>query len=263
VGFERTFERHLIVQQRRAVLDALASKIDPDATVGEVLDAAESLGWSDHMGELSLSDLADALLSDGAADEEEMQTSDLEEDTDEPETQTDEDEDVEAPTRGKKAAKKTAKATGKKTSKKAAKAAGKKTPKKAAKTTGKKTSKKAAKTTGKKTSKKAAKTTGKKTSKKAAKAAGKKTSKKAGRGPSARLRALRQKLDADEPMSLDEAAEVFLPIVEQFENATMQDLEEATGVGRRKLRFHVGQLVRHDYLERHGMGRGTYYSIPD
>jgi hypothetical protein len=251
VGFERTFERHLIVQQRRAVLDALASKIDPDATVGEVLDAAESLGWSDHMGELSLSDLADALLSDGAADEEEMQTSDLEEDTDEPETQTDEDEDVEAPTRGKKAAKKTAKATGKKTSKKAAKAAGKKT------------SKKAAKTTGKKTSKKAAKTTGKKTSKKAAKAAGKKTSKKAGRGPSARLRALRQKLDADEPMSLDEAAEVFLPIVEQFENATMQDLEEATGVGRRKLRFHVGQLVRHDYLERHGMGRGTYYSIPD
>ena len=43
--------------------------------------------------------------------------------------------------------------------------------------------------------------------------------------------------------------------------ATMQDLEEFTGVGRRKLRFHVGQLVRHEYLERHGMGRGTYYTV--
>jgi hypothetical protein len=260
VGFERTFERHLIVQQRRAVLDALASKIDPDATVGEVLDAAESLGWSEHMGELSLSDLADALLSDGNADEEEMQTSEPKDDTDEAQTDEDEDEDedVEAPTRGKKTSKKAAKKAAKATGKKAAK----KTSKKAAKTAAKKTSKKAAKTAGKKTSKKAAKTAAKKTSKKAAKTAGKKTSKKAGRGPSARLRALRQKLDADEPMSLDEAAEVFLPIVEQFENATMQDLEEATGVGRRKLRFHVGQLVRHDYLERHGMGRGTYYSIP-
>jgi hypothetical protein len=40
----------------------------------------------------------------------------------------------------------------------------------------------------------------------------------------------------------------------------MQDLEQFTGIGRRKLRFHIGQLVRHDHLARHGMGRGTYYT---
>jgi predicted HTH transcriptional regulator len=63
-------------------------------------------------------------------------------------------------------------------------------------------------------------------------------------------------------MSLDEAAELFVPIVSELGNATMQDLEDATGLGRRKLRFHIGQLVRNDCLERHGMGRGTYYTAP-
>ena len=40
----------------------------------------------------------------------------------------------------------------------------------------------------------------------------------------------------------------------------MQELEEKTGMGRRKLRFHIGQLVKHERLTRHGMGRGTYYT---
>lgn len=78
--------------------------------------------------------------------------------------------------------------------------------------------------------------------------------------PNAALENLKSKLDADEPMSLEEAAEVLVPIVTNMETATMQQLEEFTGIGRRKLRFHIGQLVRNEYLERHGMGRGTYYT---
>ena len=244
------------MQQRKAVLDALASKIDPDATVGEVLEAAEALGWSDSMGELSLADLADALLSDGTSEDEEIAVAPLDDDAAEAEEELedealedDEDEaleeEIETHARTKKkAGKKTAKTAGKK---KTAKTVGKKTTKKV----GKKT----AKTAGKKTAKKAAVATP--TSKKKAKK-GATGAKKAG---AARMRVLRQKLEADEPMSLDEAAEVFLPLVERYDNATMQDLEEATGVGRRKLRFHIGQLVRHEYLERHGMGRGTYYTV--
>ncbi len=54
----------------------------------------------------------------------------------------------------------------------------------------------------------------------------------------AALATLKSKLDADEPMSLDEAAEVLVPIVSNMETATMQQLEEFTGIGRRKLRFH-------------------------
>lgn len=64
----------------------------------------------------------------------------------------------------------------------------------------------------------------------------------------------------DERMSLDEAVAAFVPLVRSLGEATMQHLEEATGLGRRKLRFHVGQLVKHGHLTRHGMGRGTYYT---
>jgi hypothetical protein len=52
-----------------------------------------------------------------------------------------------------------------------------------------------------------------------------------------------------------------LPLIEKLGHATMRQLEDETGIGRRKLRFHVGQLVRHGYLTRHGMGRGTYYTV--
>lgn len=76
----------------------------------------------------------------------------------------------------------------------------------------------------------------------------------------ARVRALKRKIAADEPMSLEEAVDLFVPLVAELGETTMQDLENLTGVGRRKLRFHVGQLVREGHLERHGMGRGTYYT---
>ena len=261
------------------MLDALAQQLHAEATVGEVLDAAQALGWHEHMGDLSLQDLADALLEDeaaaskdeaAAAEGKDQDADDLEDEVDEDEVDEDEDEvdevedeafedfedeDVEEPApRSAKKKSGTKKASKKKTAKKTAKKAGaKKTSKKAG---AKKTSKKAG---AKKASKKAG-------AKKASKKAGA-TSKKSGkrgsfRGAldSRRLRALKSRVDADEPMSLDEAAELFVPLVEQMGQATMQDLEELTSIGRRKLRFHIGQLVRNGYLERNGMGRGTFYT---
>jgi len=163
----------------------------------------------------------------------------------------------------KKAAKKaTAKKTAKKaTAKKTAKTAtAKKTAKKA---TAKKTAKKvtAKKATAKKaTAKKATakkptskKTTSKKTSKKAAsKSAKKKTAKKGSKKAAA---------VEEEALSLEQAAKLLVPMVRRLKEATMQELEERTGMGRRKLRFHIGQLVKNGHLTRHGMGRGTCYTV--
>ena len=158
----------------------------------------------------------------------------------------------------KKAAKKAAskkaakKATAKKTAKKA-------TAKKTAKTaTAKKTAKKvtAKKATAKKaTAKKptSKKTTSKKTSKKAAsKSAKKKTAKKGSKKAAA---------VEEEALSLEQAAKLLVPMVRRLKEATMQELEERTGMGRRKLRFHIGQLVKNGHLTRHGMGRGTCYTV--
>jgi DNA-binding transcriptional ArsR family regulator len=216
------------------VLEVLASKLDGEATVGEIVDAANALGWSDGIGELTLGDLADALLSangegdsaartgadargvptedeDEASDEDDEDDEEDDEDDDEDEDE-ESDEDEEAPARGKakgRAAKATTKA------------------------------------------KPTAKAKGKATKAAAAPAA------KAAKGKSGRTKAT---VSLDERMSLQEAAKAIVPLVQALGHATMQELEASTKAGRRKLRFHIGQLVRHGYLERHGMGRGTYYT---
>ncbi|MCR9164761.1 MAG: hypothetical protein ACE37F_33715 [Nannocystaceae bacterium] len=183
--FQTSFERNLLPEQRRAVLRALSDKVPQDATVGDLVDAARALGWSEPMGALTLQDFANALL--GAAKEPEPATAEVK-------------REPEAPAPAKPARKKPV---------------------------------------------------------------GKKPTKATMASSNAALESLKARLDADEPMSLEEAAEVLVPIVSNMETATMQQLEEFTGIGRRKLRFHIGQLVRHEYLERHGMGRGTYYTACD
>lgn len=176
------------------MLHALREKLEPNVTMGEVLDAAEALGYGEQLGDLSLQDLADALLTPV---EKAANTAAVSKLKSAPPL-------AEAPEPIAKPA-----------------PAAKPKPKPVAK----------------------------------AKPA------KPAKPKSSRLRALKKKIDADERMSLDEAAELFVPVIEEMEQATMQDLEAFTGIGRRKLRFHVGQLVREGHLERHGMGRGTYYTI--
>jgi hypothetical protein len=206
-GFEASYRRHLAVEQRRAFLDALARNFESSATVGEIVDAAAALGWIE-IGELSLADLADAILlatpkAAPAAAEEPADEGDDEADEEDDEEEDEEEEEVAAaPARGKKTA-----AKGKAAAKPAAPA------------------------------------------KPAAAAKPAKPGKVA-------------KVALDDRMSLDEAAAVLLPLVRAHGEATMQQLEQSTaGAGRRKLRFHIGQLVKNGRLERHGMGRGTFYTV--
>ena len=214
------------------MLEALAEKLGPGVTMGDVLDAADGLGWAEPMGELTLADLAEALLRPPgrpavAVPPEEVGEDDDEDDEDDDEVEV---EAEEPPPKAKAKAKSKAKA----------KPASKSKPKS-----------------------KAATETETKAKPKSKPAKSKSKSKSSTRMKTARLKALRAKVDAEDRMSLDEAAELLVPIVEELGQATMQDLEDFTGIGRRKLRFHIGQLVRHEYLERHGMGRGTYYTASE
>ena len=291
--FEDSFRRHLIPEQRRALLETIAQELSPDTTLGEVVDAVESLGWGEHMGELCLAELAGALVQnpDGdepaeasgqdneteATDEDEVEdeveedAEDEDEDEDDAEDayeDEDEDEDpIQLLLSSSRSSRKSSsrRASARKTASKAA-SGRKKASKKTAKS--KKSAKKKAtkkKTAKKKTAKKATKKTSKKTSKKTAKKTAKKTSKKtskkaASKKPKGRKAKLVAPID-DEAMSIEQAARKLVPLVRKYKQATMQDLEEATGLGRRKLRFHVGQLVKHGKLKRHGMGRGTHYTV--
>ena len=40
VGFESSLQQHLDTEQRRAVLEAIGGSINPDSTLGEIIDAA-------------------------------------------------------------------------------------------------------------------------------------------------------------------------------------------------------------------------------
>lgn len=258
-GFDDSYRRHLAIEQRRAVLDTIARELGPDTTLGDIVDAAQELGWNE-VGELCLEDLAAALAGDAdapretssaltEADEEETdadeesdeEETDDETDDDEEEEETDEEEEEEdeeeevAPRRGRKPA---------------AEAAPSRKPSsmdraldridRALAARGRKPVARAAAAEAKPAKgKKAVKKTAKKVSSRAAAAAD----------------------DDTEAMSLDQAAKLLIPLVRKLKEATMQDLEEQTGMGRRKLRFHIGQLVKHGRLKRHGMGRGTCYTV--
>ncbi len=270
-GFEDSYRRHLVIEQRKAVLETIARELNPATTLGDIVDAAQELGWGDAMGELNLGDLALALFGESAvvapagddlrapapddddlaaelaadAANEDLEDVVLDEDGEE------EEEEEEEP----RPAPKAAKSSGKKASKKAAKA-------KPAKVTKKKAAKAAAQAqtvlpiippapaSG-------SKNVGKNASKKAAK----KAAKKAPAPPPPPPVDEDEDEEEDEAMNLEQAARKLIPLVKKLKEATMQDLEEQTGMGRRKLRFHIGQLVKHGRLKRHGMGRGTCYTV--
>lgn len=62
-----------------------------------------------------------------------------------------------------------------------------------------------------------------------------------------------------EPMTLADAVSRLLPIILALGRPGMRDIERATGLPERTARWHVGQLVKHGYLERASMGRGARY----
>jgi hypothetical protein len=251
-GFEDSYRRYLVPEQRKAVLETIARELSPTTTLGDIVDAAQELGWGDAIGEMNLGELAQALLGErvtaaaapapapeperpaAAEPEEDEEEEELaEEDEDEGEEEEDELEDEEEEEEEEEPAK---------PARKASPARGKKT-----------AAKKAAKA-GKKAAKAAAQTSlplggAHKGDKKAAKKAGKKAPPP------------EPDFDDSTAMNLEQASKLLVPLVRKLKEATMQDLERETGMGRRKLRFHIGQLVKHGRLKRHGMGRGTCYTV--
>ncbi|PCC70411.1 hypothetical protein SAMN02745121_07921 [Nannocystis exedens] len=252
-GFEDSYRRHLVVEQRKAVLETIARELSPTTTLGDIVDAAQELGWGDAMGELSLGEFAEALLGgevaapavppavadagepedEGEEEEEEDEASAEEPEDDDDLSETEEDV---APPPAPKVSKGKAKAAAKKTAKAATKSGkgGRVVP-----------TQTALPIIPAPPPKKGA-------------AGGKKLSKKAAKKAAMYVPAMQDDSDA---MNLDQAAKLLVPIVRKLKEATMQDLEEQTGMGRRKLRFHIGQLVKHGRLKRHGMGRGTCYTV--
>lgn len=273
-GFEESYRRHLALEQRKAVLETIARELDPETTLGDIVDAAQELGWGDAMGDLNLGDLAVALLGDldlgatervdapvhhdaladalAAADEDdeddvedeeaddELDDDDLDDEEEEDELEDEEEEEEERP------APKAAKGRAKAKTKARARASRAKPPARASK---KKSAKAAVQQTVLPIVQPAP--AGKKGAKKAAKA--KKVAPAPAPAPMSN--------DESEAMNLEQAAKLLVPLVKKLKEATMQDLEEQTGMGRRKLRFHIGQLVKHGRLKRHGMGRGTCYTV--
>jgi hypothetical protein len=66
-SFEHTYKKHLANEQRREVMSTLRATLRRDTTLGEVVDAANKVGWAEAMGELTLADLANALVSEDDA----------------------------------------------------------------------------------------------------------------------------------------------------------------------------------------------------
>src|SRR5690606_18840655 len=66
--FNQAYRQHLLAAQRQEVLRALRDSLDPETTLGESVDAAEALGWGEPFGDMSLADLADALIEAGSTE---------------------------------------------------------------------------------------------------------------------------------------------------------------------------------------------------
>ncbi len=248
------------------MLDTIAHELTPDTTLGDIVDAAHDLGWGDNLGELNLADLALALFGEAPApaaspspepeqlseaDDDAADDDDDDEAADDGEEEEEEAVEEEAPAkgRGRKAAKAEPAAAPRKQSSldraldridKALAARGRKTKPAPAKATSKKVA-------------------GKKAAPAPAPAKGKAAPPKGRARPAPVVE--EDEDDDTDAMSLDQAAKLLVPLVRKLKEATMQDLEEQTKMGRRKLRFHIGQLVKHGRLKRHGMGRGTCYTV--
>ena len=273
------------------MLDTIAHELTPDTTLGDIVDAAHDLGWAEGLGELCLADLALALFgeapveapatpvvadasddddaddSDDEADDEHDEHDDDDADADADDDDADDDDDASdddpepaAPTGRKPSSldravdriEKTLAARRKVRAKKSASKAAARRP------APPKASKPAPAPTPTPARTRAA-------AKAAAKAAAQVTPIKVVKAVKAGRAAIEDEDededDDTEAMSLDQAAKLLIPLVRKLREATMQDLEEQTKMGRRKLRFHIGQLVKHGRLRRHGMGRGTCYTV--
>lgn len=285
------------------MLDTIARELEPETTLGDIVDAAQDLGWGDSLGELRLSDLASALLGEGQAsprepasreapfrdaliadadhddDDDATEASDHdaghdfdagddaqddeqdEQDDDDQDDEQDDDEQAAAPPPEAPKTARSRKTAAKAAAKAAARVEAPRKPSsldraldridKALAARGRKTTKTVAAAKSK-----ASPAAAKKAAASAKKVPAKKLSKKA-----PVPRPVEDEDDDTDAMSLDQAAKVLVPLVRKLKEATMQDLEEQTGMGRRKLRFHIGQLVKHGRLKRHGMGRGTCYTV--
>lgn len=278
-GFEDSFRRHLAVEQRRAVLDTIAHELTPDTTLGDIVDAAHDLGWADGLGELCLADLAVALFGDAGPDEpvaaqaplphadpDDDDSDELADNDGEADDETDDDDETSADSEEDDDDEPTARSGRKPSSLDRAVDRIEKTLAAARKVRSKKA---AAKVANKKLAKAAARIPTPAPAAKPAKPAKGKAAAKAVPAKTIAPTKARAPIDEDEDdedddteaMSLDQAAKLLVPLVRKLREATMQDLEEQTKMGRRKLRFHIGQLVKHGKLRRHGMGRGTCYTV--
>ncbi|MFV8749065.1 hypothetical protein ACNOYE_00785 [Nannocystaceae bacterium ST9] len=80
--FQQSYRRHLLAEQRREVLRALRESLDPGTTLGEIVDAAEALGWGEPFGDMSLAEIAEGLLSGKPMPADELDEGDVDDEDD-------------------------------------------------------------------------------------------------------------------------------------------------------------------------------------
>jgi Fic family protein len=60
---------------------------------------------------------------------------------------------------------------------------------------------------------------------------------------------------------LPELSVVILELAREHGRITVSDAAKATGISRNTVKDHIAALTRNGHLERHGAGRGTWYSL--